>query len=118
MSKGKANADKAPQVITEEQNAPSVEQVNIQDEVKSVQAEDQLKEVETEDQADKAPQVVTIEMGFKDDEPQPNENDVKFKIEYSKNFEGKKRHVEGSFTIISKELAKEFEEKGIGHIVK
>ena len=128
MAKPKDNADKAPEAITQEPNVPSIEQVNdVKSDLEETKEEiTQVEETETkvtdevklDEEKESTQEVISIEMGFKEEVTPPNPNDVKFKVEYKKDFEGKKRHIEGSIITISKESAQMFEKSGIGHIVK
>ena len=123
MSKGKNNTDKAPEVIPQESNVPSIEQVKdvtTENETKEEVAPTDVVVIDSTEEKDseKYPDVVSIEMGFKEEVAPTNPNDVKFKVKYQKDFAGIKRHTEGSVLIISKESAEMFQEKGIGQIIK
>jgi hypothetical protein len=45
-------------------------------------------------------------------------NDVRFKVKYSKNFEGEKNFEDGSIQVVSKESGEHFAKLGMGSIIK
>ena len=121
MSRERNNADKAPETTTQVSNVPSIgQEEEVVTKTKEEVAPTEVVVIETteEKESEKYPEVVSIEMGFKEEVAPTNPNDVNFKVKYKKDFKGVKRHIEGSVLIISKESAEMFEEKGIGHILK
>jgi hypothetical protein len=48
----------------------------------------------------------------------PHPDDVTFKVAYGKDYKGVKIMPEGEETVMNKDLAADFESRGIGHIVK
>ena len=48
----------------------------------------------------------------------PHPDDVQFKVQYSKEFTGPKYMPEGEVTVMNKDLAADFEKRGMGFIVK